>query len=126
DNTVNVSGGFIIQLMPFAEEEVIEKLEQRIGIINSVTNLLVQFQTPENILDFILGDMDLKILEKIPIHFYCNCSKERVEKAIISIGKKEIQELIKEEETVEVNCHFCSTSYHFTVDELKEIYKKSK
>lgn len=126
DNTVNVSGGFIIQLMPFAEEEVIEKLEQRIGIINSVTNLLVQFQTPENILDFILGDMDLKILEKIPIQFYCNCSKERVEKAIISIGKKEIQELIKEEETVEVNCHFCSTSYHFTVDELKEIYKKSK
>lgn len=126
DNTVNVSGGFIIQLMPFAKEEVIEKLEQRIGVINSVTNLLLQFQTPENILDFILGDMDLKILDKIPTQFYCNCSKERVEKAIISIGKKEIQELIKEEETVEVNCHFCSTSYHFTVDQLKEIYKKSK
>lgn len=123
DNTVNVTGGFIIQLMPFAEEDIINKLEEKVANIKSVTDLLKDLKTPEKLLEYILGDLDLNILETIPTRFYCNCSKERVEKAIISIGKKEIEDMINDNETIEVNCHFCSSTYDFTVDELKTIYQ---
>ncbi|NLJ89391.1 MAG: Hsp33 family molecular chaperone HslO [Clostridiales bacterium] len=126
DNTVNVAGGFIIQLMPFAEEDIINKLEEKIASIKSVTDLLSDLKTPEKLLEHILGDFDLNILETSPTKFYCNCSKERIEKAIISIGKKEIKEMIDDNETIEVNCHFCSSSYNFTVDELKALYKSFK
>lgn len=127
NNTVKQAGGFIIQLMPFAKEEVISKLEEKLGEITSVTKLLDEGLTPEMILEKILGDFkDMEIMEKVPTQFYCNCSKERVEKAIISIGKKDIKEMIEDGETIEVNCHFCNTHYHFSVDELKEIYKRSK
>lgn len=126
DNTVNVAGGFIIQLMPFAEEDIINKLEEKIASIKSVTDLLSDLKTPEKLLEHILGDFDLNILETSPTKFYCNCSKERIEKAIISIGKKEIKEMIDDNETIEVNCHFCSSSYNFTVDELKDLYKSFK
>lgn len=123
DNTINVSGGFIIQLMPFTDEKVIEKLESKIEGIDSVTNLLLKYKTPEKMLEYILKDFDLKILETIPTEFYCNCDKERIEKAIVSIGKKDLKEIIDEDETIEVNCHFCSSQYYFNVEELKEIYK---
>ena len=126
DNTVNVAGGFIIQLMPFAEEDIINKLEEKIASIKSVTDLLSDLKTPEKLLEHILGDFDLNILETSPTKFYCNCSKERIEKAIISIGKKEIKEMIDDNEIIEVNCHFCSSSYNFTVDELKALYKSFK
>ena len=121
DNTVEQAGGFIIQLMPDASEDIIDKLEKRIGEIKSVTEMLENGMTPENILEHILGDMDLDVLETIPTEFYCNCSKDRVEKAIISIGKKDIQEMIDDGKEIEVNCHFCNTKYTFSVEELKDI-----
>jgi molecular chaperone Hsp33 len=124
DNTVKQAGGFIIQLMPFAEEEVIAGLEKKIGEITSVTKLLDANMTPEIILDHILGDFKLEILDKIPTAYTCNCSKERVEKAIISIGPKDIQEMIKENKPIEVNCHFCNTHYVFSVDELQALLDK--
>ncbi len=123
DNTVNTSGGFIIQLMPFTDDKVVDKLESRIESIDSVTNLLLKHKTPEKILEYILKDFDFKILETVPTEFYCNCDKERIEKAIISIGKKELKEIIEEDETIEVNCHFCSSKYYFDIEELKEIYQ---
>ena len=126
DNTVKRSGGFIIQLMPFAEEEVINKLEKKISEISSITQLLDDDLTPEMILLHILGDFGLEILDTIPTAFTCNCSKERVEKAIISIGKKDIQEMIDDNEPIEVNCHFCNTKYNFSIDELETILAKSK
>ncbi len=126
ENTVRQAGGFIIQLMPFAEEEVIRKLEEKIAGLPSITSLLEAENTPESILTTILGDMGLSILDTMDTSFYCNCTKERVEKAIVSIGKKEIQEMIDENETIEVNCHFCNSKYHFDVDDLKEIIKRSK
>lgn len=122
DNTVNVAGGFIIQLMPFADNEIIEKLEEKISSLSSVTDMLSEFKTPEKMLKHILGDFDLKILDKVPTNFYCNCSKERIEKAIISIGREGIQEMIADGETIEINCHFCSEQYYYTVEELKNIY----
>lgn len=126
NNTVKQAGGFIIQLMPFAEEEVIHKLEENLSKITSVTQLLDEGLTPEMILERILGDFsDLQIMDTVPTQFYCNCSKERVTKAIISIGKKDIQEMINDGEEIEVNCHFCNTQYKFDVEELKDIYNKA-
>ncbi len=126
DNTVKRAGGFIIQLMPFADEEIVDKLEKKINEISSITNLLDNDLTPEMILEHILGDFGLEIFDTLPTQFYCNCTKERVEKAIISIGRKDIQEMIDDNEAIEVNCHFCSTHYEFSVDELGEILIKSK
>ena len=126
DNTVEQAGGFIIQLMPDASEDIIDKLEKRIGEIKSVTEMLENGMTPENILEHILGDMDLDVLETIPTEFYCNCSKDRVEKAIISIGKKDIQDMIDDGKEIEVNCHFCNTKYTFSVEELKDILEKAR
>jgi molecular chaperone Hsp33 len=126
ENTVRRAGGFIIQMMPFAEEKVIEKLEQKINEITSITKLLDQDMTPEMILEHILGDFGLEIMDQLPTVFECNCTKDRVEKAIISIGQKDIQEMIDDNEPIEVNCHFCNTHYNFSVEELKEIIIRSK
>lgn len=126
DNTVRQAGGFIIQLMPFTDEAVIDALEKKISEMASVTSMLDGGDTPEQILEKLLGDFGLEINEKYPVSYYCNCSHERVEKAIISIGKKDIQEMIDDGKPIEVNCHFCNKSYTFDVPELREMLKKSK
>lgn len=126
DNTVHQAGGFIIQLMPNATDEFIDKLESRIKEIKSVTEMLEHGMTPEQILEHILGDMELQILDKIPTEFYCNCSKDRVSKAVMSIGAKDIQEMIDDNKPIEVNCHFCNSHYTFTVEELKEMLECCK
>lgn len=126
DNTVKQAGGFIIQLMPYAEEEVITKLEEKLAQVSSVTKLLDAGNSPEQILEQILGDMELEITDKIPTQYYCNCSKQRVEKAIISIGSKEINDMIQDGKPIEVKCHFCNTAYHFSIEELKGILKHCK
>lgn len=126
DNTVRQAGGFIIQLMPFAEEDIIDRLEKKISEITSITALLDAENTPEMILEHILDEFGLTIMDTIPTKFYCNCTKERVEKAIISIGKKDIQEMIDDDKPIEVNCHFCNTHYNFSVNELENILKLSK
>ena len=124
NNTVRQAGGFIVQLMPFAEEEVISRLEQNIQKINSVTNLLEEGHTPESLLEKVLEGFDIQINEKMDTRFHCNCSKERVAKALISIGRKELNEMIQEGKPIEMNCHFCNTNYNFTVEELKEILRR--
>ena len=121
NNTVKQAGGFIIQLMPFTSDEVIAKLEDKLTHMSPVTTMLEEGNTPEQILDLVLGDMDLEITDKMPVQFHCNCSKERVEKVLVSLGKKELQDLIDEGKDVELNCHFCNTNYVFTVEELKRI-----
>lgn len=123
DNTVRRAGGFILQLMPFASEEVIAALENKLAGITGVTDLLDKEMTPEMLLEYILGDLGLNITDKLNTAFRCNCSKKRVEQAIISIGKRDMLEMIEENKPIEVNCHFCSTSYEFTVDDLKKIYE---
>lgn len=126
NNTVRQAGGFIVQLMPFAEEEVISRLEQNVQKINSVTNLLEEGHTPESLLEKVLEGFDVQINEKMDTRFRCNCSKERVAKALISIGRKELNEMIQEGKPIEMNCHFCNTNYNFTVEELKEILRRCK
>ena len=126
DNTVRQAGGFIIQLMPFTEESVISKLEENLKKVTSVTALLEEGHTPESLLAVLLEGFDIEINEKIPTQFYCNCCKERVEKALISVGKKEIQDMIREGKEIELNCHFCNKNYIFTVEELEDILKRCK
>lgn len=126
DNTVHTSGGYIIQLMPDTEEETISRLENRLGEAPSVTSMLASGHTPESMLQLLLGDFELKILDRIPAGFQCNCSKERVEKALAAIGKKELEEMIAEGKPIEMNCHFCNTDYSFTVDELVKIKNSLK
>lgn len=126
DNTVRQAGGFIIQLMPYTEEKVIDALEKRLAGMNSVTELLDQGLMPEGILEELLGEFGLTVNDTIPTAFSCSCSKERVEKAIISIGSKEIREMIRDGKPIEVKCHFCNEAYTFTIEELKEILNKAK
>lgn len=123
DNTVKQAGGFIIQLMPFTEEEVIAKLEKKVAEVTSVTDLLEQGATPETLLEQILGEFGVEINETIPVQYHCDCSKERVTRAIASIGRKDIQEMIDDNEPIEVNCQFCDKHYIFTTEDLKEIIK---
>lgn len=125
DNTVKQAGGFIIQLLPGASEEIIGGLEKKLGEITSITDLLDQGDTPEMILEHILGEFGLELMEQVPTHFYCNCDKARVEKALISIGRKELQEMIDEGKSIEVNCHFCNKNYEFTVEDLESLRDKS-
>lgn len=126
DNTVKQAGGFIIQLMPFTEDAVIEQLEKNLSVFSSVTSVLEEKKTPEGMLEQLLEGMDMEITDTVPAQFFCNCDKERVEKALISIGKKELQDMISEGKSIEVNCHFCNTSYSFTVEELKALLKNSR
>lgn len=126
DNTVREAGGFIIQLMPNASDEFIDQLENRIKEIKSVTEMLEHGMTSEEILEHIFEGMDLQILDTIPTEFYCNCSKERVSAAVISVGKQELQKMIDDGEPIEVNCHFCNSHYKFSIDELKDMLEKAK
>lgn len=126
NNTVKCAGGFIIQLMPFAEEKTISQLEENLKNVTSVTVLLDQGYTPEQFLDALLGNLKLEITDTMETKFYCSCTKERVEQAVASIGRKEIQDMIKEGKDIEVKCHFCNTAYNYSIADLKEILKRSK
>lgn len=125
DNTVRQAGGFIIQLLPGASDEIIDKLEAKLSGISSITSLLDAGKTPEEILTDILGEFGFEILSKMPVQFHCDCERSRVEKAIISIGKKEIRDMIDEGKEIEVNCQFCNKHYKFSVDELGDLLKKA-
>ena len=126
DNTVRQAGGFIVQLMPFAEDGVIDRLERNLSGITSVTAMQDAGDTPERMLERILEGLDCQVTDTRPVAFSCNCSKERIEKVLISLGKKEIKDMIDEGQEVEVNCHFCNTHYRFSVEELKGIYRRNR
>lgn len=125
ENTVKQSGGFIIQLLPGASEEIVDKLEKKLGEITSITSLLDEGKTPEMILEHIMGEFGVEMMERVPVRFHCNCDKHRVEKALISIGRKELQEMIEDGKSIEVNCHFCNKNYEFTVEDLTDLYEKA-
>lgn len=123
DGSVKQAGGFIIQLMPFTQEEVIDKLEKKITEIASVTEMLEDGNTPEQILEIILGEFGLQITDTVETAFQCDCSKERVSRAISTLSRKDLDDIINDGEAIEVKCQFCNKAYHFDVDELKEMRK---
>lgn len=126
DNTVRQAGGFILQLLPGASEEVISGLEDKLAGVSSITSLLDGGKTPEMILEYMLGDFGLEILDRMPAEFHCNCSKSRIEKALISVGRHELQDMIDDGKTIEVNCHFCNKNYPVTVEELETLMEQAK
>lgn len=123
NNTVKQAGGFILQLMPFTEEAVIGALEKKLASLAPVTTQLEEGKSPEQILEDVLGDLGVEFTDRIPVSFYCNCSKERVEKVLTSLSREELKELIDEGKDVELNCHFCNTDYTFSVEELRKLYR---
>ena len=126
ENTVRQAGGFMIQLMPGADEDVLSRLEERLASMKSVTACLDEGMGPREIMELLLSDMEPEINEKIPVRFRCGCSRERMEAAIISIGRKDLRSLIDEGEPVEAVCHFCGTKYRFEVEELKKLWLRAQ
>jgi molecular chaperone Hsp33 len=125
DNTVRQAGGFIIQLMPGASDEIIDMLESRLKGIDSMTAMLDRGMSPEDILGHILGELNLEINEKHDCSFYCGCTRERLEQALISTGRKELEEMISEDKPIEMQCHFCGKKYEFSVEELTKLLEKA-
>lgn len=124
DGSVRQAGGFIVQLMPFTSDETIEKLEKKIAEIPSVTEMLEQGDTPEGILERLLGEFGLEITDRLPAVFQCDCSKERVSRAIATLSKKDLDDIINDGEGIEVKCQFCNKAYHFEIDELRQMRQK--
>ena len=116
----------MIQLMPFTPDEVIDRLEKKLASVDSVTAMLDRGMTPEQILEELLGEFGLEMNEKLPVSYRCDCSRERISQALISIGKKDLQEMIDDGKPIQVNCHFCNKNYEFTVDELRELFKEGR
>ncbi len=125
NNTVRQAGGFIIQLMPFTPDDVVDRLEKKLAEVTSVTTMLDAGMTPEQILEELLGEFGLEIEERVPVQYHCDCSKHRVERVLLSIGRKDLQEMIDDGKPIEVNCHFCDKKYVFEVDELKELLEQA-
>lgn len=126
DNTVRQAGGFIIQLMPGASDEIAEKLEERIKGLKSMTSMLDEGLAPEDVLKLILDDFGLEINDKQEVAFYCSCDKQRVEKVLISAGRANLEEMINDGKPIELVCHFCGRKYEFSVDEMKTMLDKAK
>ncbi len=126
DTSVKQAGGFIIQLMPFAEDSVIDQLETNIKELTSVTALLEEGLSPKQILKKILGKFNPEFSETIPTCYKCNCSREKVSKVLLSVGRKELESMIADGEPIEVKCHFCNTCHVFSIDELKKLLTYSQ
>ena len=124
--SVIAAGGFIIQLLPFADEQTITHLEFNLQKFSSVTDILKAGKTPEELLEILLEGFDIEFTDKVDLNFYCNCDKDRVERALMLIGKKDIQEMIDDGKDIEICCHFCGKAYNFSVDELKAIQQKAR
>ncbi|MCG1023931.1 Hsp33 family molecular chaperone HslO [Sutcliffiella horikoshii] len=126
DNTILAAGGFIIQLLPGTSEETITVIEEKINNMTPVSKLIEKGLTPEELLTEILGEGNVKFLETMPIEFKCTCSKERFEQAIISLGEKDITEIIEEDGQAETHCHFCNAKYLFSREELEAMKEQVK
>ena len=124
EEEVEYAGGFIVQLMPDATEETISKLESNVANLDSITNMLKEGKTPEDILNIVLDGLNPQILDKCDVGFECECSKERVEGVLISIGQHQLAEMIEEDKKAEIGCQFCNSKYMFDEDELKAILDK--
>lgn len=123
DSSVKHAGGFIIQIMPDASEETIAAIEAKVAAASPVTTMMDEGMTPEDILRSFLGDLDLKITEKLPVRYYCGCSKEKVAGALATISSDDLREIINDGEEIEVKCYFCNSAYNFSTEELEDIMR---
>lgn len=126
DNTVRCAGGFIVQLMPGCPEETITALEDRLKTVGSVTSFFKEGKTPEDILAWIFEGMELKLTDRLPCRFHCDCSRERVERALLSLGSKELKSMADEKKPAELHCQFCGKSYYFSPEELAAFAREAR
>ena len=125
DCSVKVAGGYLIQLLPGAPDEVIDKLEAGIQRAGAVTKMLEAGMTPEDILGQVVGDLGVVFMETTEVSYKCYCNRERVESALISLGKKEMEEIASEGKSFPVECQFCDAIYEFTPEDIRELIKNS-
>ncbi|ARF12926.1 Hsp33 family molecular chaperone HslO [Sporosarcina ureae] len=125
DYTVKAAGGFIIQLMPGADEEVMFRIEERMKMIAPLSSIIEEGSTPEQILEHVLGSENVTVLESMPVQFQCQCSLDRISNAIISLGREEIQDIINTDGHAEANCHFCNETYYFDTEHLEALKEVS-
>lgn len=125
DNSILASGGFIIQMMPGATEETISMIEKRITELPQVSSLIRDGLSPEQILNRVLGEENVTILDHMPVTYKCTCSKKRLSDAIVGLGAAEIKDMIEEDGKADAQCHFCNEDYHFTKEELEELYERA-
>lgn len=126
DTSIRCAGGFMIQLLPGADEGMVSRLEEKLRNVPYVTDLLDAGKTPEEILELLLGDMGLRILDRLPAAFTCNCDRQRVEKALISIGREELEKIIEEDGRANLHCHFCAKEYDFSEADLLRLLEEAK
>ena len=126
ENFVKQAGGFVIQMMPGASEEVIAGIEEKLSGIQSVTQMLEAGMTPEDMISFILEGFDPEIMERTELAFSCNCSYDRMAKALISLGEKELESLAAEGEPIEIKCQFCGSAYTFTPEDIAEMLEAAR
>ena len=123
DQSVKVAGGYLIQLLPGAPDDVIMKIETGIACAGAVTPMLDKNMSPEEILKTVLCEFDLEIFDREAVEYRCYCSRERVEKTLITIGKKDMQEIIDEGKDISIECQFCDTIYTFTPEQVEALLK---
>lgn len=123
DLTVKAAGGFLVQLLPFADEAVIDVIEKNVNEMEPISSLVDKGVTPEEICNRLLAGLNPNVLDEMNPEYKCDCSKKRVEKALISMGKKQLEEIAREDEKTEVKCHFCNKKYIFTSKEIEELIK---
>lgn len=126
DSSVKHAGGFIVQLLPDVQEEVIELLEKKLANIEPVTSMMEKGMTPEDMLSYIFEGTDIEFTEKRDVEFYCDCSKDKVSRALAAMGDGELQGIIDDDEEIEVKCFFCNTAYKFSVEDIKNILLSRK
>lgn len=125
DLTVKAAGGYLIQLLPYADESCIDIIEKNVNSLPSVTSMLTQGYTAEDMAKKVLEGLEPDVMDRLEARFKCDCSKKRVEKALISIGKTELEKLAEEQESTEVCCHFCGKKYTFTSSEVRGLIKSA-
>jgi molecular chaperone Hsp33 len=121
DLSCKAAGGFIIQLLPFITDEEIAMIESSLKKARPLSTMIDEGYTPEEILDELLSEFNMEVTERIDVSYTCDCSSEKVEKVLISLGEKEIRDIIEEDGESEVVCHFCNTKYQFNKDDLEKI-----
>ena len=126
DNSIETAGGFMIQVMPGAKEETISQIEKRLAEIPMVSEMMRDGKKPEDVLNEILGAENVKVLDKMPVSYHCDCSRERFLGVLTSLPTDQLQEMADEDHGAEAVCHFCSKKYQFTEDELRKIIKVKK
>lgn len=126
DSSVKHAGGFIVQLLPDAHEDVIELLEKKLANLEPVTAMMEKGMTPEDMLSYIFEGVDIEFTERHDVEFYCDCSKEKVKRALAAISDKDLQDIVNDGEDIEVKCYFCNTAYKFSIADIKDILSSRK